>query len=141
MFSIAATTRCRSSSSTSRKWLMSIALTGGWDAGERPPCRESSFGSLRSPLLRCLVVDQCERGAQQRAHAAHLAQQAVVVGAGVARDRPRLGASLLDDQLGLLARLLLERDRSLLRGHERRPQQALDLAVPDEIVLELVDLV
>ena len=47
----------------------------------------------------------------------------------------------MHDQLCLLPRLLLERDRRLLGRHERRPQQRLELAVPDEILLELLELV
>ena len=57
------------------------------------------------------------------------------------RDRPRLAARLVHDQAGLLARLLLERDGRLLRGHERRAQERLELAIPHEVGFELLDLV
>src|SRR5204862_4551027 len=72
---------------------------------------------------------------------APLSEWAGVVAACGPRDRARLRACLLDDQLGLLAGLLLERDRRLLRRHQRRAQEPLDLAIADEVVLELVDLV
>src|SRR5438552_10705712 len=56
-------------------------------------------------------------------------------------DRARLRTCLLDDQLGLFASLLLERYGSLLGRHERRAQKPFDLAIANEVVLELVDLV
>src|SRR2546429_6730494 len=88
-----------------------------------------------------LIVDEGERRTEEGAHPAHLSEQAVVVAPGGPRDRAGLRACLLDDQLCLFAGLLLERHSSFLRRHERRPQKPLDLAITDEIVLELVDLV
>ena len=64
-----------------------------------------------------------------------------MVTARVARDRPGFGPCLLDDEIRLPPGLVLERDGRLLRGHERRSQQALELAEAHEIVLELFDLV
>ena len=64
-----------------------------------------------------------------------------MIGTRVTRDRPRLGACFLDDQVGFLARLLLQRHRSFLGGDERRAQQALELAVAHEVSFQLLDLV
>src|SRR5262249_57126296 len=69
------------------------------------------------------------------------AEQLGVAGARVTRDRPSLRTCFLDDEIRLLAGLLLERDRGLLGGDERRSQEAFELAVADEVRLELLDLV
>ena len=61
--------------------------------------------------------------------------------ARAAGDRAGLGVRLADDRLGLLARLLAQLLGGALGGDERRPQQALELLVADEVDLELLDLV
>jgi hypothetical protein len=48
---------------------------------------------------------------------------------------------LADDELGLRARLFLEFDRRLLGREQRLSEQALELPVPAELVLEVVDSV
>ncbi len=57
------------------------------------------------------------------------------------RDRASFGSSFLDDEISLLPRMLLQGHRGLLGGDERRAQQDLDLAIPDEVGLQLLDLV
>ena len=64
-----------------------------------------------------------------------------MLGAGVPRDRASLVPCLLEDQLAFFASLLLERRRRLLRGDERRPQEALELAIANEVGLDLFHLV
>src|SRR5712691_2188792 len=64
-----------------------------------------------------------------------------MVPARVAGDGPCLRAGLLDDEVRLLAGLFLEPDGRPLGRDERRPQQRLELAVPPEVRLELLDLV
>src|SRR5215208_8276833 len=64
-----------------------------------------------------------------------------MVGTRAARDRASLGTCLLDDQLGFLSCLILQRDGRLLRRDERRAQKCLELAIPDEVPFERLDLV
>src|SRR5436190_19929235 len=52
---------------------------------------------------------------------------------------PIFGVRLGQDEVGLAARLLLHLGRRALRGHERRAQQRLELAVAHEVRLELLD--
>src|SRR2546422_664473 len=110
------------------------------------PCRESSFvvrsGRLRlGALLRRRLVDERECRVQEGAHPPHFRQQPVVVRARSPRDRSGLGARLLDDQVRLPPGLLFERDCSLFGRDECRAQKRLELAIPNEIRLELLDLV
>src|SRR5262245_30904140 len=115
--------------------------------GDTRRCNRAGFTSVSlalrglDPGRRDVVLDGCKRRAQERAPAADLAEQPVVIGARVTRDRPSLRPRFLDNEIRLLAGLLLERDRSLLGGDERRSQQALELAVAHEVRFELLDLV
>src|SRR5438874_12945132 len=101
------------------------------------------FGELASGGLRAgvRVVDSVEGSLQQRADLARLGEQALALGGVGSRDRPCLRVSLPDHQLGLALRLVSQLVSRLLGADERRPQQRLDVAVPRELALELLDLV
>src|SRR5262249_43114661 len=85
--------------------------------------------------LRALV-DRPERRADTCLDAVRLAHEPLALGAGFPNDAPGLVLRLADDQLGLFPRLLAELVRGALRGDERRPQQALELAEADDLGLE-----
>ena len=122
----------RSSSSRSRKWSRSsAALTAA----------QYRFGASGSGglLVRVRVVHRVERRLEQRAHLARLGEQPLALGRGRARDGSRLGVRLAEDQLGLALRLVLQLVGRRLGRDERRPQQRLELAVADELALELLD--
>src|SRR6266540_4904017 len=87
------------------------------------------------------LANRSERGLEQRADALSLSPQPLQLGRGLPRDPARLRVRLGDYEVGLALRLLLELLRGTLGGHERRPQQRLELAVPHEVLLEVLHLV
>src|SRR6185503_155799 len=87
------------------------------------------------------ILDGVERSFQQRAHLARVGQQPLALRGSGTCDLSRLGVGLADDQLGLALRLVLELVGGFLSGDERRAQQRLEVAVPRELALELLDLV
>ena len=91
-------------------------------------------------LHRALVEDGGSLR-ELRAQPARRRDEPLVFGHGPALDLARRCLRLAEDEFGLAARLLLQLLGRLLRGDERRPEEALELAEADEVGLELLDFV
>ena len=87
------------------------------------------------------LAERLERGSELGADPDDVLLEAALLGRGLARDAPRLGVRLLDDQVGLAPRLLLHVLRSALGRDERRAQERLELAVLRGLGLELLEAV
>ena len=97
----------------------------------------SRFGQLGGSLVRrprpletcerASLLDDAERGAQQRLHPPRLGEQPLALALRRARDRTRLLVRLGDDHLGLALRRLHRLGGRALRRDQRRREQRLAL--------------
>ena len=78
---------------------------------------------------------------QEQARTPRLEGEVLALGARVAGDRARLRLRLGDDRLRLALRGVLQFVRGPLGRDERRAQELLELAVADEVRLELLDAI
>src|SRR5581483_4247145 len=90
-------------------------------------------------LLR--VLHEVEHRPEPLTQQARLGDEPLVLRERAPLHLTRLRMRLAEHELGLLARLFLHILRCALRRHEGRAQQSLELAVADEVRLELLDLV